>query len=311
MSTIIHVYTAPDPACGIPHTGRPDMHAALVRAVTPAYMCACEPGTPSTCAQHMRPAGAQHMRPAGTKRRANSARTGSPRPDRRAQACARAGPAPSLSRRRGPGYPSDTSDTNRRTGRPRGARGPETRATRRMARPAATATASVAMAATAAEKVEADLMAAAVATTTVAGGGPQGLSLRCETGVRSDATYSARANAQQARDGTDIAQAGGDRRKTTCQSPRLGRDGHVGRRKRSLPAHTLSAQLVWSPPCLRGGRPAAVRRAQSRVRWCAEAVGSGRRASGAGGAQQQGLAHLQRLKMFQSLQAAGPLVCSN
>ena len=52
--------------------------------------------------------------------------------------------------------------------------------------------------------------------------------------------------------------------------------------------------------------PAVVSRAQCQVMWCAEAKVSGRRASGAGGAQQQGLAHLQRLKMFQSLQAAGP-----
>ena len=116
-----------------------------------------------------------------------------------------------------------------------------TKASRREARPAAAATASVAMAATAADEAEADLKAAAEATTTEAGGGPRGLSLRSETGERSDATYSARSNAQQAREGIDIAQAGGDGRNTTCQSPRLGHDGHVGRRRRSPPARALSS----------------------------------------------------------------------
>ena len=41
--------------------------------------------------------------------------------------------------------------------------------------------------------------------------------------------------------------------------------------------------------------PAVVSRTQCQVTWCAEAEVSGRRASGAGGAQQQGLAHLRQM----------------
>ena len=53
--------------------------------------------------------------------------------------------------------------------------------------------------------------------------------------------------------------------------------------------------MMWTSPCLRVGMPAAVKRTQFRVRWCAEAGGSGRRARGAGGAQKAGAGHLWHL----------------
>ena len=46
------------------------------------------------------------------------------------------------------------------------------------------------------------------------------------------------------------------------------------------------------------GMLAAVKRAQCRTGWSAKAEGSGRRASGAGGAQEAELAHLRPLSEF-------------
>ena len=70
----------------------------------------------------------------------------------------------------------------------------------------------------------------------------------------------------RSRRGADIAQASGRGRGFTCKSPRLGRVGHAGRGKRTLPARALSSKMIWASPCLRKGMPAVVRRAQCQGR---------------------------------------------
>ena len=68
--------------------------------------------------------------------------------------------------------------------------------------------------------------------------------------------------------------------------------------RRSLGLRMLSRSL-----CLWPGTPVAIERVRCRVRWCDEAKGSGRRASGAGGAQKAGSGAPPSTWMFQSLQS--------
>ena len=86
----------------------------------------------------------------------------------------------------------------------------------------------------------------------------------------------------------DIALAGGAGRAFTCHSPRLGRVGHVGHAKRMDARALAQLERLSRSPCLWAATPVAVKRARCQVRWCAEAEGSGRRASGVGGAQKAG-----------------------
>ena len=65
-------------------------------------------------------------------------------------------------------------------------------------------------------------------------------------------------------------------------------------------AHCRGLQMLSRSLCLWPGTPVAVKRVRCRVRWCAGVEGSGRRASGAGRAEGQGIAHL-RGTFFHSL----------
>ena len=86
----------------------------------------------------------------------------------------------------------------------------------------------------------------------------------------------------------DIALAGGAGRAFTCHSPQLGRVGHVGHAKRMDARALAQLERLSRSPCLWAATPVAVKRARCQVMWCAEAEGSGRRASRAGGVQEAG-----------------------
>ena len=122
-------------------------------------------------------------------------------------------------------------------------------------------------------------------------GGEGGLSSPTACGARhrrgSACVRRERTNAAIAR-WADIALAGGAGRAFTCHSPRLGRVGHVGRAKRMDARALAQLERLSRSPCLWAATPVAVKRARCQVRWCAEAEGSGRRASRAGGVQEAG-----------------------
>ena len=98
----------------------------------------------------------------------------------------------------------------------------------------------------------------------------------------------------------DIAQASGRGRGFTWQPPRLGRVGHVDRGKRSLPARALRLKMIWASTCLRVGMPAAVRRAQCRVRGAPKPRAAGGALQGRAARRRQGLAHLRALGCFRA-----------
>ena len=163
-----------------------------------------------------------------------------------------------------------------------------------MDRTAATAIATVAMAATAADRTAVDSMATAKART-----------------VATVAATDDSACCTRHRRRVSNCQEGGDRRAAGS----LGRHRAGRQTGRGSPAnlrgsvllvmlvaraHCRGLQMLSRSLCLWPGTPVAVKRVRCRVRWCAGVEGSGRRASGAGRAEGQGIAHL-RGTFFHSL----------
>lgn len=156
-----------------------------------------------------------------------------------------------------------------------------------MDRTAATAIATVAMAATAADRTAVDSMATAKART-----------------VATVAATDDSACCTRHRRRVSNCQEGGDRRAAGS----LGRHRAGRQTGRGSPAnlrgsvllvmlvaraHCRGLQMLSRSLCLWPGTPVAVKRVRCRVRWCAGVEGSGRRASGAGRAEGQGIAHLR------------------
>ena len=156
-----------------------------------------------------------------------------------------------------------------------------------MDRTAATAIATVAMAATAADRTAVDSMATAKART-----------------VATVAATDDSACCTRHRRRVSNCQEGGDRRAAGS----LGRHRAGRQTGRGSPAnlrgsvllvmlvaraHCRGLQMLSRSLCLWPGTPVAVKRVRCRVRWCAGVEGSGWRASGAGRAEGQGIAHLR------------------